>query len=417
MLGEGGSIDAGAPEAGPQDTDLQPPSKKAHIDAAGDITFKTIADMYLEKKMSGGIIAVEVDQYRQVEGYVPVDFNLKNKAPYFFLRFILDSANLFIITHGPFKNWVCAGITEPNGHYLTEYFEWENWLRYNETGEGVQKKYLFLAFAQMHLTSENIIELRGCDDAVHRVGESRRIPNRSYAGAGGDVHFDDYVSKLHEIVAIPAIRLLSRLSYRSTTYTERERTFIHASMEWKETTAKEGNNMLVLDWEIHNIVSENRQEYRTQILDRFLGTKVQKQIITEQWAGRINQFRALLLQSTRDILVVQESNDETRNGIFGFSKIVIEHDHRGVENLTKFDERVCEMVLANVNRVWDIYSDTNWWDAPHASAQVKALLDYYNYFPSSWPEYTEALKDLQSQPSTQYSQVLSFRWLFKPRKP
>ena len=101
----------------------------------------------------------------------------------------------------------------------------------------------------------------------------------------------------------------------------------------------------------------------------------------------------------------------------GFSKIIIEHDHRGVENLTKFDERVCDMVLANVNRVWDIYSDANWWDAPHASAQVKALLDHYNYFPSSWPEYEEALEALQSQPSTQHSQILSFRWLFKPRRP
>ena len=415
MLGEGGSIDAGAPEAGAQDADLQPPSKKAHIDAAGHITFKTIADMYPETTMSGGIIAVEADQYREVRGYVPVDFNLKNEAPYFFLRFLWDT-NLFIIMDGPFKNWVCAGITE-NGRNLAEYREWENWLSFNKTGKGPQTKYLFLAFARMHLTSENIIELRGCDDAVHRVGESKRIPNRSYAGTGGHIYLDDYVSKLHEIVANPAIELLSRLSYRSITYTERERTFIHASMEWKETADRDGADMLVLDWEIHNMVSDSRQEYRTQILDRFLATKVQKQIITEQWMGRINQLRALLLRCTRDILVVQESNDETRNGIFGFSKIIIEHDHRGVENLTKFDERVCDMVLANVNRVWDIYSDANWWDAPHASAQVKALLDYYNYFPSSWPEYTEALKDLQSQPSTQYSQVLSFRWLFKPRRP
>ena len=271
------------------------------------------------------------------------------------------------------------------------------------------------------MNSENVFELRGCDDAVHRVGESKRIPNGSYAGAGGFIYLDEYVSKLHKNVAIPAIQLLAGLSYKSDFTTPATTTFIHASYadagsRW-QAAVRCGKDMIELDWEIHNMVSESRQEYRTQILDRFLATKVQKQIITEQWAGRINQFRALLLRCTRDILVVQESNDETRNGIFGFSKIIIEHDHRGVENLTKFDERVCDMVLANVNRVWDIYSDANWWDAPHASAQVKALLDHYNYFPSSWPEYEEALEALQSQPSTQHSQILSFRWLFKPRRP
>jgi len=268
------------------------------------ITCKTISDMFPLETIAGGIIAVEPDEWIENGSCVPLDFDLKNTKDYFFMRLLSDD-HLFVIKDGPFKNCMCCGITT-TGTHLQEWSTWDNWRDFGKTGERPKNKYLMLVFAQLYL-SGNKIQVRACSGpAAHRVGEFRKIPKNSRLGeraADVRVHLEDHAFRLHEMVAIPAIQELSRMTYESTrgTFQSTVVTCTHPTMHLRTARSE-----IELKFEIRSMLEKSFQDRYTDILKQFLVTQVQKEYITEQWAGKTNQLRALLLRSTADILEMHE---------------------------------------------------------------------------------------------------------------
>ena len=131
------------------------------------------------------------------------------------------------------------------------------------------------------------------------------------------------------------------MTYESTrgTFQSTVVTCTHPTMHLRTARSE-----IELKFEIRSMLEKSFQDRYTDILKQFLVTQVQKEYITEQWAGKTNQLRALLLRSTADILEMHEDfENQEENGIFGCSWFSIADN--SMNNLKTFHDRVWDMVL------------------------------------------------------------------------
>ena len=379
--------------------------------APAAITVKTILDMFPLETIAGGIVALEPDEWIELESCVPLNFDLKDTKDYFFIRLLSDT-HLFFIKDGPFKNCICCGLTM-TGTHLQEWTTWDNWRNFPTTGECPKSKYLMLVFAQLYVSAGKV-DLQACSaPAAHRVGEFRKIPKSSpfaERAAGACVLLEDYAFRLHEMVAVPAIEKLSKMIYVANNG-RLQTTVVTCTHPTMRLGTFRSN--LEFNLEIKTVVQKNHQDRYTDILKQFLVTQVQKEYITEQWAARTNQLRALLLRSSADILELHEDFQHVEeNGIFGYAFFSIADND--TNNLQMFNDRVWEMVVADNDKVWN-HPNQN---GEHFSVQVKELLTFYNYFPRI---HSSSEKNFLAEKANQVrtlrpryfnSRLLHFRWTF-----
>ncbi len=69
--------------AGDASSEKAPAADTSSENATASITIKTMLDMFPLETIAGGIIAVEPDEWIELESCVPLDFDLKNTKDYF----------------------------------------------------------------------------------------------------------------------------------------------------------------------------------------------------------------------------------------------------------------------------------------------------------------------------------------------